>query len=258
MIATWWAEAEAAGVLPLDNRPFSAFVLERPPALPDRRTYRYRPGDPSVPEAVTANIKNRSHTVTAEIVTDRDTEGVIVAQGSLLGGWSLWLQDGRLHYAHNRSGFELHRVDGEHAIAPGRHTVTFTFTKTGELAGHGVLSIDDAVTGEGDIPQFTPVRFSITGSASPRGGTAAGWRCATTTKRRSRSPGRSSATWSSRSTASRTSTSKAKPSSRSRRSRPLVRRAAQLEHEQTLNSFGMTLNSFRVMSRTNLASCQMS
>ena len=39
------------------------------------------------------NIKNKSHSVTAEIVVpEGGAEGVIVAQGGAFGGWSLYLQ----------------------------------------------------------------------------------------------------------------------------------------------------------------------
>jgi arylsulfatase A-like enzyme len=174
MIDTWWDQAEKYNVLPLDNRPFSDFVLDRPPALPGRRTYRYRPGRPAVPEAVTANIKNRTHTVTAQIVTTPSSEGVVIAQGSLLGGWTLFVQHRRVHYVHNLSGFEQHRIDADQEIEPGRHTVTFTYTKTGEHQGRATLSIDGRHAGEVVIPRFTPVRFSITGAGLTAGRDASG------------------------------------------------------------------------------------
>ena len=43
--------------------------------------------------------------------TARTPSGVLVAQGSVLGGWSLYLLDGRPRYVHNLVGKELHRVD---------------------------------------------------------------------------------------------------------------------------------------------------
>src|SRR5205807_3695988 len=100
MVERWWVEAERYNVLPLDNRPFSAFVFERPPTIPERPQYVYRPGGAAVPEAVAANVRNRSHDVTAHVTISDDgaAEGVLIAQGSVLGGWSLYVLDGRLHY----------------------------------------------------------------------------------------------------------------------------------------------------------------
>ena len=52
------------------------------------------------------NIKNKSHSVTAEIVVPATgaVEGVIVAQGGNIGGWSLYAKGGKLKYCYNFLG----------------------------------------------------------------------------------------------------------------------------------------------------------
>jgi arylsulfatase len=87
-----------------------------------------------------------------------------VAQGSLLGGWSLYVRDGRLRYVHNFVGLEEHRVGADVALAPGRRVLEMRFTKTGEHRGTVALLVDGAVVGRGDVPRFTTTRFSITGA----------------------------------------------------------------------------------------------
>ena len=170
MVERWWEEAEGHQVLPLDNRPFSEFVLARPPALPPRRRYVYYPGAPAVPEMVAANIRNRDHLVRAEIEVPDDgapVSGVLVAQGSGLGGWSLYMVGGLPAYVHNFVSLEEHHVGadaGTPPLPPGRHEVAFRFTKTGELRGDGALLVDGEVVGRGPIPRFTPMRFSISGA----------------------------------------------------------------------------------------------
>jgi arylsulfatase A-like enzyme len=165
MIERWWAEAEANQVLPVDNRAFSAFVLERPPAVPPRSRYVYRPGTSPVPEAVAVNVRNRSHTITASVVVgDGGAEGVLVSLGSRLGGWTFFVAGGELRYEHNRVGAEAHRIAGAAALPPGPHDLSFRFTRTGEHAGVGTLSVDGAVVGEGEMPRFTPTRFTLTGA----------------------------------------------------------------------------------------------
>ncbi|MBV8295198.1 MAG: sulfatase-like hydrolase/transferase, partial [Acidimicrobiia bacterium] len=171
----WWEEAERNHVLPLDNRPLSAFVLPHPPARYDRGRYRYPPGAAPVPEAVAVNVRNRTHVVTADvIVPDGGTEGVLISQGSLLGGWVVFVVDGRLTYVHNLLNIEQHRVQARQPLLPGRHTVVFRYEKTGEHQGRGVLFVDGEVVGNGDIPRFTPNRFALAGAGLSVGRDASG------------------------------------------------------------------------------------
>jgi len=58
-----------------------------------------------LPENVVLNTKNKSHSVTAEVVfPEKDANGVIVAQGGSFGGWSFYAKDGRLKYCYNLFG----------------------------------------------------------------------------------------------------------------------------------------------------------
>ncbi|HZR12076.1 MAG TPA: arylsulfatase [Acidimicrobiia bacterium] len=166
LVERWWVEAAKYQVLPLDNRPISAFVLDRPHAVPARPSYLYRSGSSMVPEAAAVNVKNRTHVLTADVDVPADgrIEGVLLAQGSFLGGWTWYVLDGRLRYAHNLAARELHRVEAADPLPPGRHRLQFRFEKTGEARGVGSLLVDGAVVATGDIPHFTPNRFSLTGA----------------------------------------------------------------------------------------------
>jgi arylsulfatase A-like enzyme len=162
LVRMWWAEAERNNVLPLDNQPFSDMVFLRPTGLAPRSRYVYRPGTAEIPESVAVNIRNRSHEVAADIdVPDGGAEGVLIAQGSMLGGWCLWLQDGHLRYVHNLAGYREHRIEAPLTLTPGPHTVGFRFTKTADSRGVGALVADGAVIGEVEIKRFTPTRFSL-------------------------------------------------------------------------------------------------
>ena len=165
LIALWWSEAERYQVLPLDGRAMSELVLERPSAVPPRSRYVYYPGMAAVPEAAAANLRNRSHAVTATVVLPANgAEGVLIAQGSLLGGWSLFVRGDRLHYVHNLVGLETHRVTSATPLVPGPHTLAFRFTRTGEHRGEVTLLVDGSAVASGEIPRFTPTRFSLTGA----------------------------------------------------------------------------------------------
>jgi arylsulfatase len=166
LVDLWWHEARRNDVLPLDNRPLAALLSPRPHRHRDREQYVYWPNGAVVPESVAVNVRNRDHAITADVdVPDGVVpDGVLVALGSALGGWVLYALAGRLHYVHNLAGKERHRIASSTAIGAGAHSLAFRFEKTAEYAGRGTLLVDGEEVGRGDIPFFTPVRFSITGS----------------------------------------------------------------------------------------------
>jgi arylsulfatase len=165
LIERWWVEAERYQVLPLDSRALSELVFERPSEVPRRARYVYYPGMSAVPEAAAVNVRNRSHTITATVtIPPEGAEGVLAAQGSLLGGWSFYVQHGRLHYVHNFVGLERHHVAATVELAPGACRLACRFTRTGEHRGQVTLIVDGVAVGAGEMPRFTPTRFSFTGA----------------------------------------------------------------------------------------------
>ncbi len=164
MIERWWEEAERYQVLPLDDRPLSEMVLERPSGLPPRSRYVYRPGAAPVPESVAVNVRNRSHRITAFVEwPEGGAEGVLAAQGSVLGGWTLFVREDALTYVHNLSGHREHRVSAPVDLSPGQHTLAVRFDKAEELRGVLTLSVDGADIASTDVDYFTPIRFSLVG-----------------------------------------------------------------------------------------------
>jgi len=164
LVERWWVEAARHNVLPLDNAPFDHVFGEARPYHRSRDRYVYYPHAGPVTEEAAVNVRNRSHTITAEVtIPDEGAEGIVAAQGSLFGGYVLFVQGGRLRYVHSFVGLEEHRVVSTAEVAPGERVLGFRFTKTGEHAGVGTLLLDGASVGEVEIPHFTPTRFSITG-----------------------------------------------------------------------------------------------
>jgi arylsulfatase A-like enzyme len=166
LVERWWVEAGKYQVLPLDDRPISSFVTERPSSVASRPTYVYLPGAAPVPEGVAVNLKNRSHLVVADvgIVRPESARGVLLSQGSFLGGWCFYVSEGCLTYVHNLGAKELTYVRSTERVPAGAHLLAFRFTRTGEDQGRGALLCDERVVAEGDIPRFTPIRFSATGA----------------------------------------------------------------------------------------------
>ena len=169
LIERWWAEAERNRVLPLDNRPFSELVFERPGVAP-RSRYTYYPDRAPVPESVAVNVRARPHTVTAHVTVPDSTdplEGVLAVQGSVLGGWSFHLLgDGRLCYVHNLAGWRQYRVEADIGrLAPGDHQLSLHLDPPAAR-----LLVDGEVVGTGEVRRTIWSRFSLTGA-----GLTVGW-----------------------------------------------------------------------------------
>ena len=168
MVELWWAEAARNGALPIDNRPFSELVFGRPSSVAERARYTYWPGRAPVPEPVAVNVRGRPHTVTAHVTVDGPVAGVLAVQGSVLGGWSFHLlDDGRLVYVHNLSGWQTYRVEAPVGarLTDGDHTLSMRFDPPVVT-----LLVDDDVIGAGEVERTVWSKFSITGA-----GLTAGW-----------------------------------------------------------------------------------
>ena len=110
------------------------------------------------------NIKNKSHAVTAEIeVPDGGAQGVIIAQGGSIGGWSLYLKDGKPRYCYNLLGIQRFYVDGDSEVPAGTHQVRMEFDYAGPGLGKGgdvTLYLDGAKIGEGQVAATAAMIFS--------------------------------------------------------------------------------------------------
>jgi arylsulfatase len=110
------------------------------------------------------NIKNKSHSVTAEIeVPASGAEGVIVAQGGNIGGWALYAKGGALKYCYNLLGVQHFYAESDRPIPAGKHQVRMEFAYAGGGLGKGgtaTLFIDGKKTGEGKIDATAAMVFS--------------------------------------------------------------------------------------------------
>ena len=110
------------------------------------------------------NIKNKSHSVTAEIeVPETGAEGVIIAQGANIGGWSLYAKSGKLKYCYNVAGVNHFFVEAARPLPAGEHQVRMEFAYAGGGLGKGgqvTLYVDGKKVGEGAIPMTQAMVFS--------------------------------------------------------------------------------------------------
>jgi arylsulfatase A-like enzyme len=156
----WWVEAAKYDVLPINARTVGR-VVGRPHPGGHRRRFVYYPGGAAIEMNAAANTKNRSHTITAEvIIPDGGAGGVLLANGGRFGGFTLFVKDDRLHYAYNFLGSRTHRIQSEEELPTGPCTLGFSFEKTGPgmlgVGGIARLYINGEPAGEGEIPRTIP------------------------------------------------------------------------------------------------------
>ncbi len=174
MRVRWFVEATKFNVLPLDDRSSSRVIetMKQPTLLENLSKYTYYPNTVEVPEFIAANVKNRSHSITAEVeIPNSGAEGILLTEGSRFGGYCLFVKNNRLVYSYNYVGLNLYRIVSNVDIPAGKATLEFEFQTTGKpdvlhgkgAPGVGRLKINDKVVGEADIPLTTPVMYGLTG-----------------------------------------------------------------------------------------------
>jgi arylsulfatase len=163
----WLIEAAKHNVLPLDDRlieRFNADMAGRPQLVQGTSQLLFS-GMGRLSENIALNIKNKSHSVTAELVVPEGVaQGVIIAQGGSSGGWSLYAHGGRLKYCYNLVRRQHFFVESAEAIPEGTHQVRMEFAYDGGGIAKGgtvTLYIDGERQGDGRVEQTIPFVFSL-------------------------------------------------------------------------------------------------
>jgi hypothetical protein len=162
----WVIEAGRYKVLPIDDRLLEKINPDTAgrPVLIKGDSQLLAPGMGRLSENCVLNIKNKSHSVTAEIVVpEKGAEGVIIAQGANIGGWSLYAKGGKLKYCYNWGGLKHFYVESAEAIPAGDHQVRMEFDYAGGGMGKGgvaTLFVDGRKVGQGEIEATLAMIFS--------------------------------------------------------------------------------------------------
>ena len=192
----WYTEAGKYNVFPLDGSAAQRLMVERPQVAEPRTEYVYRPGTQTMPFWVGPRVLNRPHAITADAeIPAGGAEGVLLCQGSIAGGWSFYVKDGRLCYAHNYVGRATYQVSAPDPLPAGRHQLRFEFEPTGKpdiaqgkgSPGRAQLYVDGQLIAQEEFPVTTPSPSIPAGS--PAAPTPAP-RSPPTTRPRSASPAR--------------------------------------------------------------------
>ena len=158
----FWEEAERYKVLPL-LATLSAFFGIVPPIAGDT-TFEFRGDVQNVLSGMIPRIYNRSYTISADLVVpETGAEGVIVAEADHLGGFTLYVKDGKLTHTYSMMGVFVYTQVAEEKLPAGEVTVQMEFLADEAKPATGgdvTLRVNGRQVGKGRMDYSVPIRFS--------------------------------------------------------------------------------------------------
>ncbi|MBV8171025.1 MAG: sulfatase-like hydrolase/transferase, partial [Candidatus Eremiobacteraeota bacterium] len=159
-------EATKYNVLPLDDRRverFNSDLAGRPTLIKGDSQLLFGSMG-RLQENSIVNIKNKSHSVTAQVtVPAGGARGVVIHQGGRFGGWALYVKDGKLSYCYNCFGWKSFTARADSELPEGDHQVRVEFEYDGGGLGKGgnvTLFVDGKKAGSGRVDMTVPMAFS--------------------------------------------------------------------------------------------------
>jgi arylsulfatase A-like enzyme len=160
-------EAIKYSVLPIDDRGIertNPAIAGRPDLMAGRTSLTVYEGMTGMTENVFINIKNRSHTITADVqVPKKGARGVILSQAGRFGGWSLYLKNGNPTYTYNFLGLKRFTIAAKNPVPAGKAVIRFEFAYDGGglgKGGTGTIFVNDKKVAQGRIERTQPMIFS--------------------------------------------------------------------------------------------------
>ena len=158
----FWQEAEKYKVLPL-LATLSTFFGILPPTT-DKSTFEFRGDVQNVLSGMIPRIYNHSYSISADLVVpEGGAEGVIVAESDHLGGFTLYVDAGKLTHTYSMMGVAVFKQVAEEDLPTGEVTVRMEFEADEAkpaTGGEVTLFIDDRPVGKGRMDHTVPIRFS--------------------------------------------------------------------------------------------------
>ncbi|HXC66044.1 MAG TPA: hypothetical protein VN638_01420, partial [Nitrospiraceae bacterium] len=135
----------------------------RPDLMGGRMSLTVYEGMIGMSENVFISLKNKSHTITADVeIPQGGANGVILAQAGRFGGWSLYMKDGKPTYTYNFLGLQRFNVASSQPLPVGKATIRFEFASEGGMGkgGIGTILVNGQKVAEGRIEHTQCCFFS--------------------------------------------------------------------------------------------------
>lgn len=169
MKALFDQEARKYGVYPLDDRFVERAQSARPSVIAGRTSFSYTPATYRVPEGSAVPAYQRSHKITAKLtIPEGGADGVIIANGGIAGGYSLYVKDGKLNYDFNFFDKEIYNVQAPDPLPVGEVEVVLQYEQqpfkplAETKGGPAELFVNGKSVAKGEIANVVPVRYSAT------------------------------------------------------------------------------------------------
>ncbi len=155
--------AAANKVLPL-KPDFASRAHPNPPPPGGRPFYTFYPGTSHLFDATAPATRNRTHRFTIDLDVPRSgADGVLVADGGLSSGYTLYVKDGRPSYTYNYFRRQVTTITAAERLAPGRSRIELEFIYDGNGIGKGAqvtLTVNGRVAGRARLAQTVPIIYS--------------------------------------------------------------------------------------------------
>jgi arylsulfatase A-like enzyme len=160
-------QAQKYHVLPIDDRTIertNAEIAGRPDIMRGRTSLTLYEGMEGMMENTFINIKNKSFSITAELIIPKDgANGAILSQGGRFGGWSLYMKDGKPGFTYNFLGLDRYVVSSSEKLSKGPVTVKLDFVYDGDGLGKGgkaIIYVNGKAVADARVEKTQPNLFS--------------------------------------------------------------------------------------------------
>ncbi|MDY7022319.1 MAG: arylsulfatase [Cyanobacteriota bacterium] len=165
MKGLFYAEAAKYNVLPLDGRKTERLdVANRPSLTVGRNTFIY-PDQMRIPEGSAPDLKQVSHTITANVVIpETGVEGMLATLGGRFGGYGLFVEDGKLVYHYNLADVERYNIVSDQEIPTGEVTLKAVYKSDSDQPYSGAdvtLYANNKKIGSGRVEKTLPNRITL-------------------------------------------------------------------------------------------------
>ena len=158
----FWAEAQKYKVLPLLGG--MSFFFGLIPPLPAQTIYTYYGDVQNIASGMIPRIYNHSYAISADLVIPPGgAQGVIVAEADHLGGFALFVADGKLRHTYSMMGVQVYRQESDTPLPTGEVSVRLEFHADAAQPATGGdirLFANGQEIGKGRMDRTVPFRFS--------------------------------------------------------------------------------------------------
>ncbi|HMM78230.1 MAG TPA: arylsulfatase [Gammaproteobacteria bacterium] len=145
------SEGEKYHVFPLEDTLFKNFLGGRGAFAGQDKVVLY-PGLEQIFSLSAPELNAKPYALTAEVeIPPGGAEGALVANGGRFGGSSIYLQDGKLHYAQNDSLHVVH-IASTKTVGTGKARLRVEFRPESAESASIRLFVNDEAAGEGKVP----------------------------------------------------------------------------------------------------------